>query len=293
MSAVGPQVHADSAHVVADCFEFMNPDEDDYQHEYILNAIRASGFHRALVQRLPASDGAVHVSHARLLSVMILHGYLHPWNKKGWTYAQIAEDLGGVCLKSLLLQSLQRTTDDLEYWCERLHCLQTILYMTSGLSSSPYFVSRKRFFADPNVRVMLRRDCHPASPCADRRRRFYKNGLFDVLLQRVGKLDYRYNEDCFFVLEMLFATCPESRRAVLTACLPMLAATWICFTSLIRIGGGRWQIIFNTCLQSNPCLFFLVCPRMRTFVATDNASIPAQHCAEMFALNHMHTSRVR
>ena len=214
MSAVGPQVHADSAHVVADCFEFMNPDEDDYQHEYILNAIRASGFHRALVQRLPASDGAVHVSHARLLSVMILHGYLHPWNKKGWTYAQIAEDLGGVCLESLLLKSLQRTSDDLEYWCERVHCLQTILYMTSGLSSSPYFVSRKRFFADPNVRVMLRRDCHPASPCADRRRRFYKSGWFDVLLQRVGKLDYRYNEDCFFVLEMLFATCPESRRAV-------------------------------------------------------------------------------
>ena len=86
--------------------------------------------------------------------------------------------------------------------------------MTSGLSSSPYFVSRKRFFADPNVRVMLRRDCHPASPCADRRRRFYKSGWFDVLLQRVGKLDYRYNEDCFFVLEMLFVTCPESRRAV-------------------------------------------------------------------------------
>ena len=32
---------------------------------------------------------------------------------------------------------------------------------------------------------------------------------------------------------------------------------------------------------------------MRTFVATDTASIPAQHGAEMFDLNHMHTSRVR
>ena len=71
MFTVDPQVHADSAHVVADCFLYMNVDDDDYRNEYILNAVRASGFHRALIARLPASEGTVHVAYTRLLCVMI------------------------------------------------------------------------------------------------------------------------------------------------------------------------------------------------------------------------------
>ena len=228
MSTVDPQVHADSAHVVADCFLFVDElcswftDENKYRNEYILNAVRASGFHRALVARLPASEGAVHVAYTRMLCVMIMDGYchLHPeegWNKKHWSYEQIVEDLGGVCLESLLLQCLQHTSGDPDYWADCVRCLHTIMYMTSDFSSaSPsYSASRKRLFANQDVRAMLRRDCHRASPCADRRRRLYKSGLFDVVLQRAGKLQRGpADEDCLFVLEILFATCPESRRAV-------------------------------------------------------------------------------
>ena len=99
MFTVDSQVHADSAHVVADCFLYMNVDDDDYRNEYILNAVRASGFHRALVARLPASEGAVHVAYTRMLCVMIMDGYFHlvpgeGWNKKRWSYEQIVEDLG-------------------------------------------------------------------------------------------------------------------------------------------------------------------------------------------------------
>ena len=180
MSTVDPQVHADSAHVVADCFLFVDEplgwitDDDKYRNKYILNAVRASGFHRALVARLPASEGAVHVAYTRMLCAIIMDGYLHPCNETRWSYAQIAEDLGGVCLESLLQQSLQHTSGDPEYWGDWVQCLQTIMYMTSDFSSAspPYFVSRKRLFANPDVRAMLRSDCHRASPCAERRRRF-------------------------------------------------------------------------------------------------------------------------
>lgn len=220
MSTVDPQVHADSAHVVADCFLYMNVDDDDYRNEYILNAVRASGFHRALIARLPASEGDIHVAYTRLLCVMITAGYLHECNETRWTYAQIAEDLGGVCLERLLLQCLQYTSGDPDHWGDSVQCLYTIMFMASDFSlASPYSSgSRPRLFADPDVRAMLRRDCHRASPCADRRCSYYRSGLFDVVLQRMGTLRWAlHNEDCLFVLEILFATCPESRQAVFDA----------------------------------------------------------------------------
>ena len=220
MSTVDTQVHADSAHVVADCFLYMNVDDDDYRNEYILNAVRASGFHRALVARLPASEGTVHVAYTRMLCVLILDGYLHPFNEKRWSYAQISEDLGGVCLESLLLQCLQYTSGDPDHWGDWVQCLYTVMYLASDFSlESPYSSgSRPRLFANPDVRTMLRCDYHRASPCADRRCSYYRSGLFDVVLQRMGTLRWAlYNEDCLFVLEILFATCPESRCAVFDA----------------------------------------------------------------------------
>ncbi|MGB1592390.1 MAG: hypothetical protein ACPIOQ_06515, partial [Promethearchaeia archaeon] len=220
MSTVDPQLHADSAHVVADCFLYMNVDDDDYRNEYILNAVRASGFHRALIARLPASEGTVHVAYTRMLCVMITNGYLHSCNEKRWSYAQIAEDLGGVCLERLLLQCLQYTSGDPDHWGDSVQCLYTIMYMASDFSlASPYSSgSRPRLFANPDGRTMLRRDCHRASPCADRRCSYYRSGLFDVVLQRMGTLRWAlYNEGCLFVLEILFATCPESRQAVFDA----------------------------------------------------------------------------
>lgn len=217
MSTVDPQVHADSAHVVADCFLYMNVDEDDYRNEYILNAVRASGFHRALIARLSASEGDIHAAYSRLFGTIIMHGYLYPRNKTHWSHEQIAEDLGCVCLESLLLQCLQHTSGDPYDWGALVRCLCMIMYQASGFSLSGRFdpPSRRRLFGLPEVRGMLRSDCHGAAPCADRWRRFFQRGLFDVVLQRAGTLKWpSYNKDCMYVLEMLFVTCPESRRAV-------------------------------------------------------------------------------
>lgn len=217
MSTVDPQVHAASAHMVADCFEYMNVDDDDYRNEYILNAIRESGFHRALVARLSKSEGAMHHAYSSLLCTVIMDGYLYPYSKTLWSCAQIAEDLGGVCLESLLLQCLQNTSGDVHDWGDLVHCLRIVMYQPGGFSlAAPFSTpSRRRLFGLPDVRGMLRGGGHDATPCADRRRRCYQSGLFDVLLQRMGALDTpSHNESCAYVLEMLFITCSESRCAV-------------------------------------------------------------------------------
>ena len=235
-------------------------------------SVRASGFHRELVQRLPASE-------ARLLCVMILNAYLHPWNKKRLTYAQIAEDLGGVCPEGLLLQSLQRTPDDDEYWHKRLYRLRKIMCMTSGLRVAS---SRGFFFADPNVRAMLRSDCQPAPPFADHRRRLYKSGLYDVLLQRAGKLDPGCDASCVYVMETLFATRPESRRAVF-----VFEALWASADSDIMFLSYMWddwrpsladhfQDMFT---KQHTSLLSCVCSRMRTSLVPLRA-LPAREGAE-------------
>lgn len=228
MATVDSEVHVESAHVLVDCFQFLDPYEFEYRDEFILNSIRSCGFHRTLVRRIAAfgddTSSDLYESHTRLLCTMIKNGYLGP-RCRPWTYHQIVQDFDCDCLEALLLNSLQHSSYNdasRSTWFYALKCLCTLMYHGSVDIDEPAYNGANciEFLNREDTRARLRCDSianYSVPYFVENMLSLHNEGMFDILLQNVGLMNQNYNRECIVILEILFVICPPCRGAVFGA----------------------------------------------------------------------------
>ena len=274
MSSADEDMYIQSAYALSDCLMYVDEIEMGFEDRYkfMLEAIRARGVYRALVQRIAETelDGGrdLYLSHTRLLGQLIRHGYRCT---AGWTYQEMRTNIGNVCLEGLLLRSLQHERGD-AVWRDRcVDCISTIMHMGSDLSDKycRRLPSRISLFADQTSGTLLRSTRRPvsmASDFADKMRRLFHAGAFDFLIHGAGAFGRTCSDpNWMFILEMLFVACPESRVAILIPCTRKkgTARGFWPFFQIRTMRMGRCYRTLNTCCQNDhkPPARFLNKPR--------------------------------